>query len=157
MKFGSVLVAFVALTVSALAEPIPPTPSEDLQCKFLHPVAEAKTFLDLPTSVKVTFWHELDAHYGEATEAIAHRGAMFDLTGSRPDLPGRRFIRAGQVDNKWFIWFEQGGASYRKIVLVFAETAGQAKVIAHLDYVRENPCALTDDLLGGHYPATSPD
>jgi hypothetical protein len=156
MRFWVAILAAALCLAPAIANPIPPTPQADLDCRFAAAVADVPTLRDLPPPIESAVFRALNAGFAKTSEAIAHRGAMFNAT-DRPqeDLPGRRFIRAGRSGDKWFVWYEQGNGVYSKNLLVFVLGADDsARLIARASYGHENPCLLTEPFLAG--PASPP-
>jgi hypothetical protein len=63
------------------------------------------------------------------------------------DAPAARFIRAGRINDNWFLWYEHGGVAHTKhIVLLHLEL--ELTQIADKTYTAmDDPCPLTDALL----------
>jgi hypothetical protein len=114
----------------------------DLACKLHHGVSEVNAFSKLPPPIAKFVL----ARTGE----MAERDQFFNATDVivKP-APMHRFIRAGHTGDRWFVWFERGGIAYSKNIVVFDLTAGQnqPRLVRHIRYFRENPCALTDAAL----------
>jgi hypothetical protein len=125
--------------------------TSDLQCRFRHKISEIDRLEAMPAPI-LGF---LRAHLsdGAGTPLMAARGEEFDATDTVSESDhhsARRFIRAGQAGNLWFVWYEHGGLAYQKQIIVFAIAKGaKARVVAHRIYFRENPCLLTDDIIDG--------
>ncbi len=81
--------------------------------------------------------------------AMADRGAPFNATDVIIDknAPGARFIRAGRVNDFWFIWYERGGIAHTKHI-VFLQLGLELTQLADKTYTTmEDPCPLTDALI----------
>jgi hypothetical protein len=75
------------------------------QCKLAQPVKYYDRLGDLPKPLQ----EAVRAQTGDIAEA----GAPYNATDVRTEgLPSRRFIRAGQSGDSWFVWFEHGGMVY---------------------------------------------
>lgn len=135
----------VLLTGSARASPpVPPTPQADLDCKFRHATVEIDALDKMPKPVADFIRSE--------TDGMAPRGDFFNSTDVIvASAPGRRFIRAGHAGDRWFLFYERGGIVYSKNIAVLSLAPGQTnpRLLAHLGYFREDPCALTDAVLDG--------
>ena len=154
-----VAAALTALTVSnaALAEPSP-TPA----CPELD--REGTSF----SSIKALPWQitsELARKMPGLTPEqplIADRDQPWQVTdtvtpGSR--LPYRRFIHAGSVGRRWYIWYESGGIvhSFSVAIIEFPDTGQSAKAITHRFAMPDRMCTVTRDHLADPIPETEPE
>jgi hypothetical protein len=83
---------------------------------------------------------------------MAARGAFFNDTDviSQP-APMRRFIRAGQYRDQWFLAYETGGIAYNRRVALFEidRATMTAKPLGMSYYFNSNDCVLIDKMLDG--------
>ena len=81
---------------------------------------------------------------------MADRGEFFNSTDviMKPG-PANRFIRGGEIGERWYLWYEHGGiAYYRNIVLFSSDPSGTPHIIGEEQGLWiDNLCALTDALL----------
>jgi hypothetical protein len=89
------------------------------------------------------------AYISEHIGPMADRGQFFNSTDvvTTPG-PANRFIRGGEIGERWFLWYEHGGiAYYRNVVLFSSDPSGTPHVIAEKQGLwADNLCALTDAL-----------
>jgi hypothetical protein len=124
------------------------TPSQsadpDFTCTFAHRASSIASLKRLPTPLR----QALHARVGE----MADRGEFFNAGDvvSRP-APFDRFIRGGEIGEKWYVWYEHGGIAYWKQILLFgSDPSGAAQVVAEAHGAgSESLCAQTDRLLDG--------
>jgi len=125
-------------------ERVPLTAQDDLACRFRHRVETVESLRALPGWLKRYVHRQFDP--------IADRGEFFNSTDViMRDGPGRRFIRAGHSGARWFVWYEQGGISFAKVIVLF-EPSGSGGWIAkgeHRGNWNANLCAETDSILEG--------
>jgi hypothetical protein len=142
--------AALAITLAACATPaLADDVSRDLACKLHHAVSDVNSFEALPPAIVSFVRAKMGAGNLPNSEIMAPHGGDFNATDviTKP-APGRRFIRGGHTGNVWFFWFEHGGIAYSRNIAVFELPVGGApKLIAHIGYFTENPCALTDAVL----------
>jgi hypothetical protein len=112
-------------------------------CTFTHTVRAIDSLVLLPTAIR------------EALGAISDKGGPFNSTDvvipGQP--PFRRFIRAGQVGELYFIWYEQGGRGYSPYIALYHMRPGDPtaeQVAQRADFL--DPCQFTVDLLSGKTP-----
>jgi hypothetical protein len=86
---------------------------------------------------------------------MADRGEFFNAGDvvERP-APFDRFIRGGEIGEKWFVWYEHGGIAYWKQILIFgSDPSGTLHVIAEAHGTGQvGLCAQTDRLLDTKSP-----
>ena len=132
-------------------------PDADLHCSFRHTVSEVDTIAQVPRPIQTLMLAHMDPAAREDATLLWHlvmapRGAAFDTTGAAAQgTPSRRFLRAGQVGNEWFVWYERGGTVPTKNIALFHLRLGRAVPIvrALVPYTDADPCQITDDLLDG--------
>jgi hypothetical protein len=145
------VIGLLVAAVPAIAqERTPPTPAADISCSIGHPVREVSALDQMPSSI-VQF---MASHAG----GMAGRGAFFNDTDVifQP-APMRRFIRAGEYRNQWFLAYETGGIAYSRRVALF-ETDPKAKTARPLGmsyYFNSNACVLIDKMLDGEVSSKS--
>jgi hypothetical protein len=155
-----VTAAFLALLAGGdpVAEQAPPTPREDVSCRFQHAVTDIASFDELPEPIVKLTLRRMRGGGSSTTSAeeIAPRGSDFnrtDVIDSDNWVPTRRFIRAGRAGDRWFLSYEHGGVGYAKILVVYAFNGRNApRVVAHYlydDHWDGDVCKLTDRLLDG--------
>ena len=86
---------------------------------------------------------------------MADRGEFFNSTDVKEKpAPFDRFIRGGEIGEKWFVWYEHGGIAYWKQILIFgSDPSGTPHVIAEAHAAGpDGLCAQTDQLLGHQTP-----
>jgi hypothetical protein len=95
------------------------------------------------------------AALAEAVGPMADRGAFFNDTDVviKP-APFQRFIRAGKVGARWFVWFEHSGIAYWQQLTVFEE-GPPPRVVSNAPVRGEDLCAATDRVMSS--PAVPPD
>jgi hypothetical protein len=124
-------------------------PGGDRSCWFSHPVVEVTTIDALPEPVQsflVRFFHASDGLAG----AMAEPGAWFQATDvpAWPRLPSRRMIRAGHLEEKWLVAWEQGGFTTRRMVALF-DLSPDADRVARIEQYSEPLCEVADAMLDG--------
>jgi hypothetical protein len=80
---------------------------------------------------------------------MADRGAPFNATDVIADkkLPTARFLRAGRVNDYWFIWYERGGIAFTKHIVLLHLDLELTQVADETYTNMEDPCPMTDALL----------
>jgi hypothetical protein len=125
--------------------PLPPDP--DFTCTFSHPSTSVNSLKKLPGPIQ--------AALHERVGPMADRGEFFNNGDvvTRP-APFDRFIRGGEIGERWFVWHEHGGIAYWKQILLFgSDPSGTAHVIAEAHGASsESLCEATDRLLDGLTP-----
>jgi hypothetical protein len=114
----------------------------DFTCSFTHPSKSWTSLRKLPRPLR--------AYIRDKIGPMADRGAFFNAGDvvTKP-APFNRFIRAGEIGERWFLWYEHGGFAYWRQILVFSsDPSGTPHVIAerHGD-MQSSLCAQTDALL----------
>ena len=122
--------------------PAPPNP--DFTCTFSHSSKSVDSLKQLPGPIR----QALHLRVGE----MADRGEFYnngDIV-TKP-APFDRFIRGGEIGERWFVWYEHGGIAYWKQILLFgSDPSGTPHVIAEAHGTgSESLCAQTDRLLDG--------
>ena len=124
------------------------TPTEpanpDFTCSFSHRATSLDSLKKLPRAIQTA----LHDRVGE----MADRGEFFNAGDvvTRP-APFDRFIRGGEIGERWYVWHEHGGIGYWKQILLFgSDPSGAAHVIAEAHGTgSESLCVQTDRLLDG--------
>jgi hypothetical protein len=112
----------------------------DFTCNLVHPSKSVSSLRRLPAPIRATIKDKIGP--------MADRGAFFNA-GDVVIKPGPfdRFIRGGEVDGHWFVWYEHGGFAYWKQIVIFRiEGNGKARETAETRGGRDL-CADTDGLL----------
>ncbi len=134
--------AAVVLVSTLAAQGAPSDPA--FVCKFRHPSHSVASLAQLPSPIR--------RYIAEHIGAMADRGQFFNSTDvvERPG-PATRFIRGGEIGERWFLWYEHGGIAYwREIVLFGSDPSGAPHVIADKQARwNDNLCAQSDALLDG--------
>lgn len=114
----------------------------DFTCTPAHRSTSVFSLKELPASLRKA----LHDRVGE----MADRGEFFNVGDvvTRP-APFDRFIRGGEIGEKWFVWYEHGGIAYWKQILLFgSDPSGTPHVIAEAHATgQDGLCTLTDRLL----------
>jgi hypothetical protein len=160
MGYHLSIAVVMARLLSGAAVAAPPAPLDDLQCKFRHPVEEVDSIAAVPPQIQNVMLARMDPAAREDNKfewhnVMAPRGGEFNSTDVvTAGYPSRRFIRAGHDGSEWFVWYEQGGIAYRKNILLFHIRLGHGTptVRAFTSYEKQDPCALTDDLIDNKVP-----
>ena len=110
----------------------------DETCVLRHSSGEIASINRLPVSLRKL----VRTNFGE----MADRGEYFN-SGDVVVKPGpfNRYMRAGKIGERWYLWFEHGGIAYwREIVLLALDSSGTAHVIAE-EHAQpgQNLCAMT--------------
>jgi hypothetical protein len=81
---------------------------------------------------------------------MADRGSPFQMTDAitQPGLPSRGMIRAGHLDEKWLVAWEEGGFTTRRMVALF-DLAPDAERTARIEQYSEPLCEVGDAMLDG--------
>jgi hypothetical protein len=146
---GRAAVALALLLSScASAKPARPEPAAQpapagADCVLKHPSKDVLSLKALPPSIR-------DA-LTKLTGGMADRGEFFNATDAivKP-APFQRFIRAGETQGIWYVWYEHGGLAYwRQVVLFMIDPAGHVHTNANESAHGRDLCELTDALLDG--------
>jgi hypothetical protein len=125
---------------TADANPTPDNP--DFTCSFTHPSQSWNSLRKLPAPLR--------AYVRDKVGPIADRGKFFNAGDViQKPAPFNRFIRAGKIGERWFLWYEHGGFAYWRQILIFgSDPSGRPRVVAekHGD-MQSSLCAQTDALL----------
>jgi len=135
----------LSLCGCAGAKPEPPNP--DFSCTFTHPSKSVDSLKKLPGPIQKA----LHDRVGE----MADRGEFFNAGDvvQRP-APFDRFIRGGEIGEKWFVWYEHGGIAYWKQIVIFgSDPSGAPHVIGEAHGTgQDGLCVQTDRLLDQSSP-----
>jgi hypothetical protein len=129
----------------------PPKPQQapsSADCTLTHPSHDVLSLKKLPPNIL--------AALTKMAGGMADRGEFFN-TGDAVTTPGpfNRFIRAGETQGGWYIWYEHGGIAYwHQIVLFLVDPSGTVHTVASEISHNANLCEATDALLDGkpHQP-----
>lgn len=137
----------IALTLAAVlaagcttADAKVPADNRDFTCRLEHASRSVHSLRQLPAPIRI--------YIKDKIGPMADRGAFFNA-GDVVIRPGPfdRFIRGGQADGHWFLWYEHGGFAYWKQIVIFRITAdGKARANAE-SRGGGDLCAATDALL----------
>jgi hypothetical protein len=120
----------------------------DFTCTLAHPATSVASLKALPGPIQKAL-HE------RVGEIMADRGEFFYMGDvvTKP-APFSRFIRGGEIGEKWFVWYEHGGIGYWKQILIFgSDPSGTPHVIAEAHAIGQGGlCAQTDRLLDAPTP-----
>lgn len=120
------------------AEPANP----DFTCTFVHRSTSVASLKQLPGPIQKA----LHDRVGE----MADRGEFFNNGDvvTKP-APFDRFIRGGEIAERWYAWYEHGGIAYWKQILIFgSDPSGAPHVIAEAHAIGQDAlCAQTDRVL----------
>ena len=143
MKRSASAALLLALGLSSCtsAKPVE-SPNPDFTCTLSHRSTSVATLKALPGPLQKSL-HNL---VGE----MADRGEFFNNGDvvTKP-APFDRFIRGGEIGEKWYVWYEHGGIAYWKQILIFgSDPSGTPRVVAQAHATSsESLCAQTDRLL----------
>jgi len=132
--------AALLLCASGAAAGEPPG-NPDFTCTLHHRARMVDSMKALPAPIR------------DKVGVMAERGAVFNGSDDiqYPAAPGRRFIRGGQAGATWFVWYEQGGISFAKVIVLFepSDSGGWIAKGEHRGNWNANLCAETDSILEG--------
>jgi hypothetical protein len=138
---GALAVALLSAgcgTADATATP----PNPDFTCSFTHPSKSWNALRKLPSPLR--------AYIRDKVGPMADRGKFFNAGDVvQKPAPFNRFIRGGEIGERWFLWYEHGGFAYWRQILIFgSDPSGTPHVVAekHGD-MQSTLCAQTDALL----------
>jgi len=137
---ASVLLLSLTACTTAASEPVPPSNDADIGCTFTHKVRTVDSLKKLPGPIR--------KFLASTAEQMADRGEFFNAGDvvTKP-APFNRFIRGGEIGEKWFVWYEHGGFAYwKQIVIIGSDPSGKPHAIAEA-HGGQNLCADTDALL----------
>lgn len=142
MSLCAVLAVLLLAGAAGCASAKPPAspPDPNLTCRLKdHPASYVNSLKRLPPAIRAA----LTASAG----AIADRGEFFNAGDvvTKP-APFNRFIRGGDSDGRWFVWYEHGGIAYWHQVVVFA---ANPRPVPWFNGPSTNAdlCAMTDAIL----------
>ena len=143
MRAGAAaLIASALVFGAARAAPANASLQAAFTCKLSHPSKDVASLAKMPTPIRKF----IAEHFGP----MADRGEFFNSTDviMKPG-PANRFIRGGEIGERWYLWYEHGGiAYYRNIVLFSSDPSGTPHIIGEEQGLWiDNLCALTDALL----------
>lgn len=140
---SAVAASALALLTCGVANAATPPADPNWTCVPRHPSTRVDSLKKIPLPIRITL--------RRIAGAMADRGEFFNDSDdvSRP-APFSRFIRGGEIGTRWFVWYEHGGRSYSRIVVLFGAD-GSGKTVVLIDRPAKTPdlCAMTDDLLDG--------
>jgi hypothetical protein len=149
LRTAVILLLVAAVPVTA-QERTPATPTADISCVIHHPIREVSALDQMPSPI-VQF---IESH----TSGMAERGQFFNDTDMiAQTAPMRRFIRAGQFRDQWFLAYETGGIVYNRRVALFEidQVAKTARPLGMHYYFNSNACVVIDKMLDGDVSAKS--
>ncbi|MBL6853519.1 MAG: hypothetical protein ISS15_14320 [Alphaproteobacteria bacterium] len=112
-------------------------------CVLKHPSKDTLSLKTLPHGIRDALM--------KLAGGMADRGAFFNATDAivKPG-PFQRFIRAGETQGAWYVWYEHGGLAYwRQIVLFMVDPSGHVHMSANESAHGRDLCEVTDALLDG--------
>jgi len=124
-------------------EPVNP----DFTCTLSHRSTSMDSLKKLPGPIQKA----LHDRVGE----MADRGEFFNAGDVvQHPAPFDRFIRGGEIGERWYVWYEHGGIAYWKQILIFgSDPSGTPRVIGEAHGVGQSGlCAQTDYLLDSPTP-----
>ena len=127
-------------------EPRPQPAPADADCVLKHGSHDTLSLKQLPANIR-------DA-LTKLAGAMADRGEFFNATDFvvKP-APFKRFIRAGEAEGKWYVWYEHGGIAYWRQIVIFAiDSAGVVHIQSDVHARNVSLCETTDLLLHGNAP-----
>jgi len=129
---------------AAPARPTPQPVPEGADCVLKHPSHDVLSLKQLPPNIR-------GALAKLSGGGMADRGEFFNATDViMTPAPAQRFIRAGETQGKWFVWFEHGGIAYwRQVVLFAIDPSGTVHVEKNVTAHGAGLCDVTDALLDG--------
>jgi hypothetical protein len=135
--------AAMALTSGAAcaANPADATLQNAFTCHLANSSKSVASLEKMPAPIR--------AYIAEHIGPMADRGQFFNATDViMTPGPANRFIRGGEIGERWFLWYEHGGIAYfRNVVLFGSDPSGTPRVIAEEQGLwTDNLCALTDAL-----------
>jgi len=137
------LAVLLACGCAVAKEPAPKPAPLGSDCVLRHPSHDVLSLKQLPANIRNALT--------KLTGGMADRGEFFNATDAivKPG-PFQRFIRAGETQGKWFVWYEHGGLAYWRQVVVFAtDPSGTVHVEKNVSAHGADLCALTDAVLDG--------
>ncbi|MEI9885327.1 MAG: hypothetical protein WDN08_02315 [Rhizomicrobium sp.] len=138
-RAAGLLALGLAACGGAAKPPIPPSPGDG--CTLRHPAERVDSLKKLPKAVR-------DALLATAG-GMADRGEFFNAGDAvSTPAPFNRFIAAGQIGTRWFVWYEHGGIAYWKQIAVLGADPSSGFIVVRLDARASDAdlCALTDKL-----------
>ena len=143
MRVAAAVLAAMALASGAAraANPADATLEEAFACHLAHSSKSVASLEKMPEPIRTY----ISQHIGP----MADRGEPFNATDVvMTPRPANRFIRGGEIGERWFLWYEHGGiAYYRNVILFGSDPSGTPHVIATEQGLwTDNLCALTDAL-----------
>jgi hypothetical protein len=128
-------------SAASAANPADKSLEAQFTCRLAHPSKSVASLAKMPTPIRAY----IDEHIGP----MADRGQFFNSTDVvMTPGPANRFIRGGEIGERWYLWYEHGGIAYfRNVVLFGSDPSGTPHVIAQEQGLwSDNLCALTDAL-----------
>jgi len=141
--------ALVALLLGSCADatqPKPPKPQQapsSSDCLLKHPSHDVLSLKELPDNIR--------AALTKLAGGMADRGAFFNAGDAvTTPAPFNRFIRAGETQGKWYVWYEHGGIAYWHQIVVFViDPSGTVHTETNQISRNASLCEATDALLDG--------
>lgn len=123
--------------------PKPPPAPSSADCTLKHASHDVLSLKKLPDNIR--------AALTRLAGGMADRGAFFNSGDAiTTPAPFNRFIRAGDTQGKWYVWYEHGGIAYwHQIVIFTIDPAGAVHIDTNQVSRNANLCEATDALLDG--------
>jgi hypothetical protein len=125
------------------AVPRPPQAPSSADCTLKHSSHDVDSLKKLPPNIRAALL--------KLAGGMADRGEFFNAGDAvTTPAPFNRFIRAGETQGTWYVWYEHGGIAYwHQIVLFMIDPSGTVHTGANEISHNTNLCTATDELLDG--------
>jgi hypothetical protein len=125
----------------------PPLP---VNCQMVHVDEEVDTLKKVPPAVMAEYNAKLAVGYPTSAPLIVDRGETYNSTDVvMGSLSNRRFVEAGRLGTKWFVWYEQGGRGNHLAVAVFDVRPDGSSTFVSKSPAYDDICQATQALLEG--------
>ena len=123
--------------------PKPPQAPSSADCTMKHTAHDVLSLKALPENIRAALLKQAGG--------MADRGEFFNAGDAvTTPAPFNRFIRGGETQGKWYVWYEHGGIAYWHQIVVFAiDPSGAVHTEANQISHNTNLCEATDALLDG--------
>lgn len=135
--------AGLALLCGCADAKVPPLAPTSANCTLKHASRDVRSLKRLPSNIR--------AALTKLAGGMADRGQFFNAGDAvTTPAPFNRFIRAGETQGTWYVWYEHGGIAYwHQIVLFTIDPSGTVHAAANEISHNANLCEATDALLDG--------